>query len=170
MSLVERSLYLLQNTRFFTLASRSLVGDVWASTVSYVAAFEPIRIIWCSDRLSKHSENIREHAQVSGAIFRADLQGVSPLGLDGAQFVGFCHEVPESESVEVYSYFSSTQFPDEALRVAMMPPFEEFTGNGTRRFYELRITEWWLLDIDLWLEKRQDRRISLDISLIAAPL
>lgn len=76
MSLVERSLYLLQNTRFFTLASRSLVGDVWASTVSYVAAFEPIRIIWCSDRLSKHSENIREHAQVSGAIFRADLQGV----------------------------------------------------------------------------------------------
>ena len=104
MSLVERSLYLLQNTRFFTLASRSLVGDVWASTVSYVAAFEPIRIIWCSTAYLSIRRISVNMLRLAGQYFVLICKGFSSR-FDGAQFVGFCHEVPESESVEVYSYF-----------------------------------------------------------------
>lgn len=166
MSLIERSLSLLQNTRFFTLASRSLAGEVWASTINYVPAFSPIRIIWCSEHIAKHSGNIRQHAQVSGSIFRTDLQGVSPLGLDGAQFTGLCREIPENEIDEIYDYFSLNNYPDETSRAMWMPPLSEFKGDGVRRFYELKITEWWILDIDGWLETRQDRRIPVDLSTL----
>lgn len=165
----ERSLSLLKNARFFTLASRSLAGEVWASTVNYVPLFTPVRMLWCSMRTAKHSENIRQHAYISGSVFRTDLQGVSPLGLDGAQFSGICREIPGHESAEAYHYFSLNNFPDEALRKEWMPPLDEFVGKGARRFYEVKITEWWLLDIDFWLETRQDRRIPVDLSMIINP-
>lgn len=169
MSKTERSLSLLQNSRFFTLASRSLAGEVWASTVNYVPAFSPVRILWCSMRTARHSENIRQHALVSGSVFRTNLQGVSPLGLDGAQFTGLCREIPEHESSEAHHYFSLNNFPDEALRAEWMPPLDEFIGKGARRFYELMISEWWLLDIDRWLETRQDRRIAVDLKTLINP-
>ncbi|EKT63012.1 pyridoxamine 5'-phosphate oxidase family protein [Providencia burhodogranariea] len=166
MSLIKRSLSLLQNARFFTLASRSHAGEVWASTINYVPAFSPTRIIWCSGRIAKHSENIRQHAQVSGSIFRTDLQGISPIGLDGAQFTGLCREIPKSETDETYNYFSLNNYPDETLRAMWMPPLNEFIGEGMRRFYELKICEWWILDIDNWLETRQDQRILVDLSTL----
>lgn len=166
MSLIERSLSLLQSARFFTLASRSLDGVVWASTVNFVPAFSPVRVIWCSMRTARHSENIRQCTQVSGSVFRTDLQGVSPLGLDGAQFTGVSREVPEHESAETHDYFSRSNFPDEALRAEWMPALSEFVGEGKRRFYELEIGEWWLLDIDHWLEARQDQRIAVSLDTL----
>ncbi|CNH32469.1 Pyridoxamine 5'-phosphate oxidase [Yersinia kristensenii] len=166
MSPVERSLYLLQSARFFTLASRSLDGRVWASTVNYVPVFTPLRVIWCSMRLSRHSENIRQYSQVSGSVFRTDLQDAPPPGLDGAQFIGISREIPTDESAEFYDYFSHYNFPDEAIRAEWMPPLSEFTGNGLRRFYELTISEWWLLDIDQWQVTREDRRIAVNIDTL----
>lgn len=166
MSLKERSFSLLQSARFFTLASRSLDGKVWASTVNYVPIFSPVRMIWCSMHAARHSENIRQYPQVSGSVFRTDLQGVSPLGLDGAQFTGISREVPDNESAETYDYFSRSNFPDESLRAEWMPPLSEFVGEGKRRFYELEINEWWLLDIDRWLETRQDQRIMVNLDTL----
>lgn len=166
MSPQERSLSLLQSTRFCTLASRSQEGVVWASTVNYVPAFSPVRLVWCSMKTARHSENIRQCAQVSGSIFRTDLQGVSPLGLDGAQFIGISREIPEEESAEIHDYFSRSNFPDEALRAEYMPPLSEFKSDGKRRFYELAISEWWLLDIDNWLETKQDQRIAVNLDSI----
>lgn len=89
MSPVERSLYLLQSARFFTLASRSLDGRVWASTVNYVPAFTPLRVIWCSMRLSRHSENIRQYSQVSGSVFRTDLQDAPRQDWTALNLLGF---------------------------------------------------------------------------------
>ncbi|MCW2254739.1 hypothetical protein M2263_000830 [Providencia alcalifaciens] len=47
-----------------------------------------------------------------------------------------------------------------------IPPLAEFKGEGSRRFYELKVTEWWILDIDGWLETRQDRRVLVDLSAL----
>ncbi|NTY86600.1 pyridoxamine 5'-phosphate oxidase family protein [Serratia fonticola] len=163
MSQIARSLALLNGARFFTLASRSLDDSVWAATVNFVPAYSPVKMIWCSMRSARHSENIRQHPQVSGSVFRTDLQGESPLGLDGAQFTGVSRELSEHENAATHDYFSCCNFPDEALRDEWMPPLSEFMGEGKRRFYELTITEWWLLDIERWLETRQDQRIAVNL-------
>ncbi|MGB7196619.1 MAG: pyridoxamine 5'-phosphate oxidase family protein [Collimonas pratensis] len=169
MSPAERSLHLLQSARFFTLASRSADGPAWASTVNYVPAFAPLRMIWCSMRAARHSTNILQHPQVSGSVFRTDLQDVSPLGLDGAQFSGVAREIPSHECAEIHDYFARRNFPDEAARAEWMPSLNEFMENGRRRFYEVKIAEWWLLDIDGWLENREDRRIAVKLDTLAGP-
>ena len=118
-------------------------------------------------RAARHSENILQYPQISGSIFRTDLQGESPLGLDGAQFTGVGREIPEHESAEFHDYFSHHNFPDKAIRAEWMPPLSEFVGKGKRRFYQLEITEWWLLDIDRWLQTRQDQRIAVNLDTLS---
>jgi len=163
-SIKERSLFLLKHAQFFTLASRSLDGSVWAATLSYVVNRIPLKIIWCSERHARHSENLRHDNRVSGALYLADLPVESPLGIDGAQFIGVSREVSENETDEAYRYFSCQKFPDESIRTQWMPPLSEFARQGSRRFYELDITELWLLDTDRWLESKKDKRIAVDLS------
>lgn len=165
MPIKERSLFLLEHAQFFTLATRSSKGDVWAATLSYVFRPAPLAVIWCSESHARHSENLRHDNKVSGALYLTHLpDDVSPLGIDGAQFVGVTREVPECETAEAYRYFSHQKFPEESMRAQWMPPLSEFAGQGTRRFYELEITELWLLDTDRWLESKKDKRIAVDLS------
>ncbi|PRD14452.1 pyridoxamine 5'-phosphate oxidase family protein [Pantoea coffeiphila] len=166
MSPTERSLFLLQNCRFFTLASRPDTGEAWASTLNFVPAFSPVRLIWCSPKDARHSENIRQHPLVSGSMFRTDLESISPVGLDGAQFTGLCREIAPAEVAATHTYFSQMNFPDAQQRAAWMPPLQEFISEGARRFYEMKIAEWWLLDIDRWLETGLDKRLSLDLASV----
>lgn len=169
MSRVERSLFLLKNARFFTLASRSHDGEVWASTVNFVPAFSPLCLVWCSLGTARHSENIEMCPQVSGSVFMTDIKAPSVLGLDGAQFTGKGREIPREELEKYYNYFAVNNFPDEALRRKSMPPLTDFTDDPCRRFYELKIKEWWLLDVDCLLKSRIDQRVGVDInSLVGA--
>lgn len=169
MSLVERSLFLLKNSRFFTLASRSHDGEVWASTVNFVPAFSPLRLVWCSLGTARHSENIKMCPQVSGSVFMTDIKAPSVLGLDGAQFTGEGREIPREELEEYYNYFAVNNFSDEVLRRQLMPPLTDFADDPCRRFYELTIKAWWLLDVDRFLKSGIDQRVGVDInSLVGA--
>lgn len=167
MSLIQRSLYLLNSARFFTLASQHADHSPWASTVNYVPLYDPLRLVWYSMRSARHSENIRHRPDVSGSLFRYDMQDTSPLGLDGAQFTGRAREIPQHECVSIHQDYYRLNFPDELVRARWQLPLNEFYGDGPRRFYELCITNWWLLDIDGWLETKEDRRTPVALSQFA---
>ncbi|MBC3215921.1 MULTISPECIES: pyridoxamine 5'-phosphate oxidase family protein [Serratia] len=169
MSLAQRSLYLLNSARFFTLASQR-AGDIpWASTVNYVPLFNPLRLVWYSMSSARHSRNIGLRAEVSGSLFRYDMQETSPLGLDGAQFTGSAREIPQNECEHIHQDYYRLNFPDALERARWQLPLHEFYGGGPRRFYELLIGDWWLLDIEGWLQTKEDRRVPVDLSLLVVP-
>ncbi|WP_048243222.1 pyridoxamine 5'-phosphate oxidase family protein [Burkholderia cepacia] len=162
----ERSRLLLHTARFATLASVSVEGDPWASVVNFVTISPPIRIIWYSLKEALHSRNLLHRPDVSGAIYRADLGDVSPLGLDGAQFTGKCRVIPDDEAEDIHRQYYCLNFPDATVRHAWMLPLDSFVGEGSRRFYEVAIEAWWLFDIDGWLKDKCDRRIPVAIETI----
>lgn len=169
MSLTQRSLYLLNSARFFTLASQHSDCTPWASTVNYVPLFDPLRLVWYSMRTARHSENIRLRAEVSGSLFRYDMQETSPLGLDGAQFTGSAREISQCECKGIYQDYYRINFPDVLERARWQLPIHEFYGDGPRRFYELLIKDWWLLDIDGWLQTKEDKRVPVPLAQLVVP-
>lgn len=162
----ERSLFLLKTARFFTLASHSPDSIVWSATLNFVTAFEPLRIIWSSMRAARHSGQLRQCPQVAGSVFRTDLQGISKVGMDGAQFSGLAREIPDHECAAIHEYFYQQNFPNEAVRAQWMMPLSDFMGDGTHRFYEMNISEFWLLDIEGWLETKEDRKIAVPLATL----
>ncbi|CBJ80640.1 hypothetical protein XBJ2_740008 [Xenorhabdus bovienii str. Jollieti] len=169
MNLIQRSLYLLNNARFFTLASRHADNMPWAATVNYVPLFEPLRLVWYSMRIARHSENIFYHAEVSGSLFCHDMQATAPPGLDGAQFTGCAREIPQCECECIHQDYYRLNFPEARERARWQLPLHEFYGDGARRFYELRINDWWLLDIDGWLKTKEDRRVPVPLAQLIVP-
>lgn len=169
MGLAQRSLHLLNSARFFTLASQHADDIPWASTVNYVPLFNPLRLVWYSMRSARHSGNINHSAKVSGSLFRYDMQETSPLGLDGAQFTGSAREIPQSECERIHQDYYRLNFPDALVRARRQLPLHEFYGDGPRRFYELIINDWWLLDIDGWLQTKEDKRIPVPLAQIVVP-
>ncbi|CAB3774552.1 pyridoxamine 5'-phosphate oxidase family protein [Paraburkholderia humisilvae] len=162
-ALQERAFWLIRNTRFMTLATADANGDPWASTVNYVLLLDHrIRLLWHSMRKAQHSANLAARPRTTGAIFRTDLSTEqSPLTLDGLQFSGSARAVPEQHVVDIHAVYYRLNFPDESVRRTFMLPIDEFVAEGGRRFYELTLDAWWLLDIDQWLVDKEDRRIAL---------
>lgn len=168
MNLTQRSLYLLNSARFFTLASQQTDNTPWAATVNYVPFFSPLRLVWYSMSTARHSENIRHRPKVSGSLFRYDMPSTSPLGLDGAQFIGIVREIPQCECENIHQDYYRLNFPNVLERANWQLPLHEFYGDGPRRFYEVLIEDWWLLDIDGWLITKVDGRIRVDLEQLVA--
>lgn len=164
----QRSRTLLESARFMTLATVSPGGEPWASTVNYVCQREPLKLIWYSMRDAAHSRNIGANAAVSASIFRYDLGTASPIGLDGVQLAGECRAIPDAEVEQTHQHYYQRNFPDALIRRQWMLPVEQFRGGGARRFYELSVARWWLLDIECWLQDKRDRRIELPLSQLGA--
>ncbi|RDK03223.1 pyridoxamine 5'-phosphate oxidase family protein [Paraburkholderia lacunae] len=165
MALIKRSQLLLRTGRFMTLATVSPDGEPWASVVNYVPTGSPMKLTWYSMRDARHSINIEQNPLASGTIFRTDLDA-SPLGLDGAQFAGACRTIPDSEVQSCHRQYYEKNFPDSTVRQQWMLPVSEFVGHGARRFYELTVAQWWLFDIDRWLEDKIDARIEVRVSAL----
>ncbi|HFF1618338.1 TPA: hypothetical protein ACGBIE_000247 [Yersinia enterocolitica] len=97
------------------------------------------------------------------------MQETSPLGLDGAQFTGIAREIPQSECKGIHQDYYRLNFPDVLERTRWQLPLHEFYGDGLRRFYELLIKEWWLLDIDAWLQTKEDKRVTVPLNQLVVP-
>ncbi|WP_413733383.1 pyridoxamine 5'-phosphate oxidase family protein [Sodalis sp. RH21] len=165
----SRSEYLLDNARFFNLATSSAVGEPWIATLNYVVKRSPLRLFWYSMAQSLHSQNIRRRAAVSGAIYLTAIPD-SPLpGLDGAQFTGTAREIERNECADVHDYYYLHNFPDSRIRAQWMLPLSEFAGAGKRRFYELRLEQWWLLDLEGWRQNKEDCRIPVPLASLYVP-
>ncbi len=163
-TLIARSRTLLETTRFITLATVSDAGEAWASTVNFVPLRGPLRLVWYSMRAARHSRNIDARRRIAGSIFRTDLGNLSPIGLDGAQCSGPCRVIPSEELSGIHLQYYERNFPDPGIRQAWMLPPAEFTDAGPRRFYELTVERWWLLDIDRWLIDKHDGRIEVSVA------
>ncbi|MCO6007908.1 pyridoxamine 5'-phosphate oxidase family protein [Actinoallomurus purpureus] len=162
--LIERSKFLLENARFVTLATQGETGP-WASTVNYVLLGSPVRLLWYSLREARHSLNLAADPRASGSLY---LTGLPGLGLDGAQVTGIVREVGPDALPEHHRLYYELNFPDETVRQEWLLPITEFTGDGPRRFYVLEIDQWWLMDLDRWLEDKQDHRIEVPVGKLDA--
>lgn len=163
-TLVERSHHLLANARYMTLASTD--GTLpWASTVNFVALHHPLRLLYYSLHTARHSRNVERNSLVSGALH---LTGLPGFGLDGAQFIGHCHAAGPEAVEELHRSYYDINFPDEHTRSAWLLPSSDFHGPGPRRFYVVEVFNWWLLDIDRWLQDKHDQRIAVPLEQITA--
>ncbi len=168
-TLGDRSARLLETTGFITLATVSAEGYAWASTVNYVPAWSPLTLTWYSSRFSRHSRNIAHNPYIAGSIFRTDLgEAAPPVGLDGVQLQGRCHEVAQADLDDVYEYYYRTNFPEPEVRREWELPKEQFYQAGHRRFYQLVIEHLWLVDLDRWAQDKEDGRIEVPLEALAA--
>lgn len=167
-ALALRSRGLLDRARFVTLATSGPAGP-WSSTVNYVVLYRPLRLVWYSLRDARHSVNIAGRSQVAGSIFRTGLTGAdapSGIPIDGAQFIGECHEVTADELPAYYDRYYESNFPDPAVRAEWLLPLDEFRTDGPRRFYRLDIDRWWLYDAQRWTQDKHDTRIEVPVAAI----
>ena len=166
MNLKTRSLLLLQNTRFLTLATQGDDQLPWASTVEHCVKLNPLRFIWFSSRQAKHSKNIQHNEKVSGSLFNHSLPEIHKLGLDGMQFTGKARELSALECEEALDEFYPQSPFDEVSATATRIPLDELTGNGHSRFYEITVENLWMFDMKSWEEKQESRRVTVPISLL----
>ncbi|WP_031465038.1 pyridoxamine 5'-phosphate oxidase family protein [Sciscionella sediminilitoris] len=163
-SLIDRSNVLIETGQFVTLATHS-PENAWASTVNFVPLRGPLRFLWYSQRHVRHSRNIDVAPEIAGSIFRTDA--ANELGLDGAQFTGIARAIEEAAELAEYADFYYTRnFPDEQVREQWRRPLSEFHGEGHRRFYEVTVNGWWLLDVGHWLATMNDQRIDVDLAAL----
>ncbi|MFC6340235.1 pyridoxamine 5'-phosphate oxidase family protein [Pseudomonas sp. CCM 7891] len=166
LSLAERCDRLLHTTRFITLATASAHGAPWASTVNYVYRTETESLLWYSMSDSLHSRNIEQEPNISGSIFRTDLgDSAPPVGLDGIQLSGFARAIPDNEIEIVHKDYYRINFPDKDTREQWMLPLSDFNKSAKRSFYELRIRQLWLLDLERWSYDKNDQRIEVLLPL-----
>ncbi|WP_230492850.1 hypothetical protein [Martelella alba] len=142
-------------------------GLTWAATLNHVVCYNPLRLIWYSMKQAVHSEHIRRRAAVAGSIFFDNRPELSFLGLDGAQFTGEAREIPYQECQAVHHYYYEHNFTDPAIREKWLIDVDEFHNAGPRRFYELTINAWWLLDLDGWAINKEDRRIAVPLNALS---
>ncbi|SEG95410.1 Uncharacterized conserved protein YhbP, UPF0306 family [Nonomuraea solani] len=161
-TLIERSTYLLDNARFVTLATQGPKGP-WASTVNFVPLRSPLRLLWYSLRDARHSRFLSAHPDTAASLFMTGLPG---FGLDGAQLTGEAHEVGDGDLAECHRLYYELNFPDETVRREWLLPTSEFSGDGPRRFYVMDVRQWWLLDIDRWLQDKHDQRIEVPLDAL----
>lgn len=162
--LVDRSNVLIEHGRFVTIATGGS-GGVWASTVNFVPLREPLRLLWYSPRHAQHSRNIDARPEVAGSIFLTGIR--NEVGLDGVQLTGTVRAIEDADELaERAEHYYTRNFPDEQVRAQWRLPLTEFRGDGHRRFYELTVTGWWVLDIEHWLATKNDQRLAVDLDAL----
>ncbi|CBJ79317.1 hypothetical protein XBJ2_60017 [Xenorhabdus bovienii str. Jollieti] len=166
----KSSFDLLSNIRFFSLATHHPdSGSPWSASLLYVPRYDPLRLIWYSKLITRHSHEISINPLVSGSLYHNRVNPDTSLDLAGAQFIGQAHEIPDNELQETYDYYFNFLFPDENIRKKKARPLSEFHGHGRRRFYELDVQEWWVYDSELWHNQQDDGRVFVPLSELTHP-
>lgn len=167
MNLKTRSLLLLQNTRFLTLATQGNDQLPWASTVEHCVKLNPLRFIWFSSRQAKHSKNIQQNEKISGSLFNHSLPEMLKSGLDGMQFTGKARELTDAECEEALEEFYPQSPFDEISPSFTQVNLNALRSNGHSRFYEMTVDHLWMFDIKSWGDKQESRRVTVPISLLS---
>lgn len=166
MNLKQRSLLLLKNTRFLTLATQDADLLPWASTVEFRIKFNPLRFVWLSAHSAKHSQNIYRNDYASGTVFNHSLPEMKKLDLDGMQFTGRVREMAQEENVDALNLFYPSAPFDDIPITSPTISLDDIQGDGHSRFYELTVEKLWLLNIEQWLETQKSDRVSVPLSLL----
>lgn len=82
------------------------------------------------------------------------------------QFRAQCTLVEQSDLHDVVEHYFATLFPDPALHEWWYRPATAFAGDGIWRFYRLRMTELYVIDLEMFVETKIDARIRVDIDAV----
>lgn len=156
--LCSRIRSIITDNRYLTLGA-CLDDEVWVAPLAYYV--EPdYSFVYYSSKESKHSKFIEKNNVVSCSIFNSSLPSDD---VDGMQFVGEVSQVPSNELVEVVPKYFLQSFPLEKIRAAWQQPISNFKGLAIKRFYRIKPTRIFTIDLDT---TEVDRRVEVDLSLL----
>jgi hypothetical protein len=160
--LSSRTHRLLDEARYLTLATVSDDGTPWAAVLEYAWLPRPLRFVFGSATVSRHSRHVAAVPRVSGSLFLGGTgTGLDVEAVDGAQFTGRCTEVGPGEIDLYYTDFYQRVFPDPAQRAEWMLPRSSLRAPAAHRLYLVEVERWWLVDTRTWVSDRIDRRIEV---------
>lgn len=164
-ALAERARRLLDEARYMNLATVSADGHPWAATLEYAWLSDPLRLVFGSATVSRHSRDIAVTPEVSGSLFLAgEGTGLDITAVDGAQFTGSCSEIPADTLDRYHAAFYESVFPDERIREKWMLPQSSLCAPALHRLYLIEVERWWLIDTRTWAQDRIDRRIGVPLN------
>lgn len=119
-------------------------GGPAVCSVWYEAAFRPDKLTFLSQRDRHHSENIRNHGRVAGAIVDIELQGAGQQ-VRGVSFKGHAIEITVGEHTlgaeALGRYLRRWPIMELAVESGALDP-----GETQACFYQIDVYEWVLFD------------------------
>lgn len=156
--LCDRIRNIIRDNRYLTLGT-CFNGEVWVAPLAYYV--EPdYSFVYYSSKDSKHSKHIEKNNVVSCSIYNSSLPSDD---VDGMQFVGEVSQVPSNELIEVVPKYFLQSFPLEKIRAAWQQPISNFKGLAVKRFYRIKPTKIYTIDLDT---TEVDRRVGVDLSML----
>jgi uncharacterized protein YhbP (UPF0306 family) len=166
-ALGRRTHHLLDKARYLTLATVSASGSPWAAVLEYAWLARPLRFVFGSATVARHSRDIAADPRVSGSLFVAGgTAGLDLAAVDGAQFTGRCSEVAPGEVDQFHGPFSESVFPDPRERAEWILPPSQLRAPAAHRLYLVEVERWWLMDTRTWAQDRIDRRIEVPLATL----
>jgi len=166
-SSLDRTRRLLRRARYVNLATTNAQGRPWVATLEYAWFAEPLRLVFGSATVSRHSRDIAANPAVSGSLF------IAPTGpeldidaTDGAQFTGTCTEIPPDRLDDYYAPFYEAVFPDPSQRAAFQLDRRLLAAPEPHRLYLVTVNQWWLIDTSTWERDRIDRRSEVPLAAL----
>jgi uncharacterized protein YhbP (UPF0306 family) len=154
----EAAVAIIRANRYLTLAT-GLDESVWAAPLAYVVD-ENLRFYWYSALEARHSQHIASNPSVAAAIFNST---VSSESADGVQLEGVAALVPAEDLDQIMDLYRTKSFPDLKIRSQWQRPRSDFERNAAQRFYCLKPSRIYKLDLTSTLI---DRRIEVAIKVV----
>lgn len=155
----QRAARIVANNRFLTLACADNEGP-WAAPINYVIG-PGQRLIFYSARESRHSKAIEHDAAIAGAIFDSRA---SSDDVDGLQFAGRC-EIASGATLELaHERYFETNFDSAEDRDWWFRPVEAFSSGGVSAFFQIDLSDVWVIDFESVETNRIDRRLDVNLS------
>ena len=156
----ERTTRILAEAKYLTLSTVDESGHPWSAVLQYAWLATPLRFLFGSATVSRHSRHVATRPAVSGALFVA---GDGLTAVDGAQFTGTCRELSAPEVHEHHTAFYDALLPDERSRAEYTLPVELLLPPSAHRIYQITVDRLWLVDTSTWIEDRIDRRVEVPV-------
>lgn len=161
MTLAVRTKRILEEAKYLSMSTVSGEGQPWSAVLQYAWLPQPLRFLFGSATVSRHSGHIAARPNVSGSLF---VTGDGALtAVDGAQFTGTCRELTPDEVRQHHGTFYDALLPDEESRAEYTLPVEALLPPADHRIYQITVDRLWLIDTSTWLEDRIDRRVEVEM-------
>ncbi|WP_157968674.1 pyridoxamine 5'-phosphate oxidase family protein [Streptomyces geranii] len=161
----QRAAKMIRENRFLTLATHK-ADEVWAAPINYVVGTDG-NLYFYSAAEARHSRHVGDIAVVAGAVFNSMATSEE---VDGLQFSATCEPLDGGKLEAISEYYFRVNFPDEVDREWWYRPASAFTPGGTWRFYQLSMTDVFVIDFESVETSRIDKRVQVDIDELRAAL
>jgi uncharacterized protein YhbP (UPF0306 family) len=154
----RRTLKILKNNAYMTLATATKSGAPWISPLFYVHDRHN-RLYWYSRKEAKHSRLLAKNDRVAITIFDSHANSDEA---DGLYISGKAREVTKRELIRILPSYAKKCFGNLADRVRYIKGLPDFLGKSPLRMYVAIPGKLWVLGpVKLYHGKYLDGRVEV---------